>query len=347
MAVSKNRMEPTWWTALSTSPCRGGRWNPGGQNGQRRRCHFLAGPENRLVEVAVRSSWPSRPTPPQGLPAAAQRPAQLRLQSAGALRPQRHGQIASGPGPGGGMEDAYPAAAGRQRGGARMPRVAARGLHHGGRFRPRTGRGDRDPGRRGVSHQASRRSLLVVEDLGLLATRKAGKLSAQEELIHTLDALLAEERWVIVTASAAPAELPGILPALQEPLERRTDDFLAPPGPEARLAIIRQLATLKKLDLPEPVAQLLADGLVRHGPRVGRFAVGAGNTRPTAAQAAGPAPRQAISGRAKSCAAADAARDRAGDGAALFAATGRTAESGRGGGRWCWPAAWPSILPAA
>ena len=35
--------------------------------------------------------------------------------------------------------------------------------------------------------------LLVFEDLGQLATRKSGKLSAQEELIHTLDALLADE----------------------------------------------------------------------------------------------------------------------------------------------------------
>ena len=69
-------------------------------------------------------------------------------------------------------------------------------------------------------------ALLVVEDLGMLATRKAGKLNAQEELIHTLDALLAEDRWVIVTASAAPAELPGILPALQEPSDGRADDPL-------------------------------------------------------------------------------------------------------------------------
>ena len=61
-------------------------------------------------------------------------------------------------------------------------------------------------------------ALLVVEDLGMLATRKAGKLNAQEELIHTLDALLAEDRWVIVTASAPPAELPGILSALKSRL---------------------------------------------------------------------------------------------------------------------------------
>ena len=55
MPVSKNRMEPTWWMALSTSPCRGGRWNLPTQAAWPPAGHFLAGPENRLVEVAVHS----------------------------------------------------------------------------------------------------------------------------------------------------------------------------------------------------------------------------------------------------------------------------------------------------
>ena len=76
----------------------------------------------------------------------------------------------------------------------------------------------------------------------MLATRKSGKLNAQEELIHTLDALLAEDRWVVVTASAAPAALPGILPALQSRLTAGLMIPLAPPGVEARLAILEQLA---------------------------------------------------------------------------------------------------------
>ena len=104
-------------------------------------------------------------------------------------------------------------------------------------------------------------ALLVFEDLGMLATRKSGKLSAQEEFIHTLDALLAEDRWVVVTASASPAELAGILPALQSRLTAGLSIPLLPPGPETRLAILRQLATLRKVQLPEPVAQLLAEGL--------------------------------------------------------------------------------------
>jgi chromosomal replication initiator protein len=104
-------------------------------------------------------------------------------------------------------------------------------------------------------------ALLVFEDLGHLATRKAGKLSAQEEFIHTLDALLAEEHWVIVTASAAPAELPGILPALQSRLVAGLTIPLSPPGPKTRLAVLQQLAALKNVHLPEPAAHVLAEGL--------------------------------------------------------------------------------------
>ena len=73
-------------------------------------------------------------------------------------------------------------------------------------------------------------AFLVVEDLGMLATRKAGKLNAQEELIHALDALVAEDRWVVVTASVPPAALPGVLPALQSRLTAGLTIPLAPPG---------------------------------------------------------------------------------------------------------------------
>lgn len=102
-------------------------------------------------------------------------------------------------------------------------------------------------------------SLLVIEDLGMLATRKSGKLSAQEEMIHTLDALVTEGRWMIVTASAAPTDLPGIVPPLQSRLTAGLTVPLAPPGPEARLAVLRQLAALRDIHLSEPVARLLAE----------------------------------------------------------------------------------------
>jgi chromosomal replication initiator protein len=104
-------------------------------------------------------------------------------------------------------------------------------------------------------------SLWVLEDLGQLASRRSGKLSAQEELIHTLDALVEADRWAVVTCLALPADLPGIVPALKSRLMSGLVVPMSPPGPEARLAIIQQLAAAQKIPIPEPVARILADGL--------------------------------------------------------------------------------------
>ena len=111
-------------------------------------------------------------------------------------------------------------------------------------------------------------AFLVIEDLGMLATRKAGKLNAQEELIHTLDTLVAENRWVVVTASVPPAALPGIVPALQSRLTAGLLIPLSPPGIEARLAILEQLAAIREIPLPEAVARVLAEGLVATAPEL-------------------------------------------------------------------------------
>ena len=105
-------------------------------------------------------------------------------------------------------------------------------------------------------------ALLVFEDLGMLATRKSEKLSAQEELVHTLDAMAAGNGWVVVTASAAPYELPAIVPALQSRLAAGLTIPIALPGPETRMAIVQQLAERRELDLPESAARVLAEGIV-------------------------------------------------------------------------------------
>jgi len=55
--------------------------------------------------------------------------------------------------------------------------------------------------------------------------------------------------------------LPGIMPALQSRLTAGLTIPLAPPGAETRLAVLQQLAALRNADLPEPVAQALAEGL--------------------------------------------------------------------------------------
>ena len=107
-------------------------------------------------------------------------------------------------------------------------------------------------------------SLLVFEDVGRLAEKAA----AQVELIHTLDAVLQEGGQVVVTASAPPAELKDLMPGLQSRLVGGLVLPLLPPGPGARLAILRQLAALREIALSDSAAQLLADGLSGTAPEL-------------------------------------------------------------------------------
>jgi chromosomal replication initiator protein len=102
-----------------------------------------------------------------------------------------------------------------------------------------------------------RANLVVLEDLGRLADKEA----AQEELLATLDILLQDGAQFIATALADPAELPKIMPTLQSRLSAGLVIRLAAPGPDARLALLRQLAPLREIPLSEAVINLLADGL--------------------------------------------------------------------------------------
>ncbi len=99
--------------------------------------------------------------------------------------------------------------------------------------------------------------LLVFEEAGRLADKPA----AQAELIHTLDAILRKGGQVVVTASAPPTELRGLLPALQGRLSAGLAVPLSAPGAAARRNILRKLATLRDIHLSEPVVQALAEGL--------------------------------------------------------------------------------------
>ena len=195
-------------------------------------CHFLAGPENRLVEVAVRSLIEQ--------PDTGYNPLVL-------YGPSGTGKshLAQG------LATVWKAQNRRDRVVSTTAVDFAREL------------ADAIESQAVEEFRAKHRTanLLVVEDLGQLATGKSGKLSAQEEFIHTLDALSVADGWVVVTASAAPAELPGLLPALQSRLAAGLTIPLAPPGTAARMAVLEQLAALRKVQLPEPVARVLADGL--------------------------------------------------------------------------------------
>ncbi len=102
-----------------------------------------------------------------------------------------------------------------------------------------------------------RPELLAIDDLDALADRPA----AQDELLHTIDALLSAGSQVVVTAREAPGEIAGLLPALKARLISGLVVRVAPPGREVRLAAARKFAVLGGLDLSQEAAQALVDGL--------------------------------------------------------------------------------------
>ena len=132
------------------------------------------------------------------------------------------------------------------------------------------------PGGRGVPREASQRGPVGLRRPWHVGHAEVGQTERQEELIHTLDALLAEERWVVVTASAAPAELPGLVAGVAEPADGRADDPVGPARPGGPAGHPASIGRAAEVELPEPVAQVLAEGLVRHGAGTGRRAAAIG-----------------------------------------------------------------------
>jgi len=103
----------------------------------------------------------------------------------------------------------------------------------------------------------SRAALLVVEDIGQLA----GRHRAQLELVVLLDLLVGAGVQVVITACAAPEQLPDITPRLRSRLGAGLTVPLALPGLPTRLAVLRQLAEARGLKLSEAALQTLAAGL--------------------------------------------------------------------------------------
>jgi len=107
-----------------------------------------------------------------------------------------------------------------------------------------------------LSHRAV--NLAVFEDVAELARQPA----AQEELTHTLDAVIQQGGQVVATAACAPQDIAGFSPALQSRLSAGLCVPLTLPGPDTRLAILQRWLNLREIEMPGPILKLLAQGLV-------------------------------------------------------------------------------------
>ena len=97
-------------------------------------------------------------------------------------------------------------------------------------------------------------SALLLDDLNFLATKRA----TQEEFLHTLDALIADGRQVVVTVDCHPRLADDLMPELRDRLLGGVAWGLLPPDDETRLGILRR----KSLGtIPDEVLKYLARNL--------------------------------------------------------------------------------------
>ena len=100
-------------------------------------------------------------------------------------------------------------------------------------------------------------SLLVIDNLTQLQTRRV----AQQELVHSIDAIIDQGGQVVVTSHTAPERISGLLPDLCSRLSAGLAVPLMAPAAATRLALVERLAALRSIPITASAARALADGL--------------------------------------------------------------------------------------
>ena len=103
--------------------------------------------------------------------------------------------------------------------------------------------------------------LLLVDDIQFII----GKASAQEELLYTIDALLAEGKRLVFAADRAPQSLDGVEPRLRSRLSMGLVADIQPADIELRRTILHsKLTRFAPLNVPEDVIEFLARTINRN-----------------------------------------------------------------------------------
>ena len=98
---------------------------------------------------------------------------------------------------------------------------------------------------------------LVIDDLHKLASKPA----AQNEFVLILDEMCRKNRALVVTMDSSPQLCRGLNAQLISRLTGGLSLPVQPPGPSARMEIIRDLAQINQVNLTDDAAQLLVDRL--------------------------------------------------------------------------------------
>jgi chromosomal replication initiator protein len=97
--------------------------------------------------------------------------------------------------------------------------------------------------------------VLIIDDVQFLRERE----QSQEEFFHTFNALYNNRRQIVLTADCAPGQLPSLEERLTSRFKWGLVARLDPPSYETRIAIVKKKAHLRGIELPEGIAELIAE----------------------------------------------------------------------------------------
>ena len=99
--------------------------------------------------------------------------------------------------------------------------------------------------------------LLLVDDVQFVA----GKEQVQNEFFHTFNSLYENKRQIVLTSDRVPGDMVRLEDRLRTRFEWGLTADVQPPDFETRVAIVKRKAELLHLDLPEDVAEFIANHL--------------------------------------------------------------------------------------
>ncbi|NCE63816.1 chromosomal replication initiator protein DnaA [Pseudoflavonifractor sp. 524-17] len=99
--------------------------------------------------------------------------------------------------------------------------------------------------------------VLLVDDVQFIA----GRESSQEEMFHTFNTLYEDGKQIVFTADRSPKEMLRLDDRLRTRFEWGLPVDIQPPDYETRVAIIKNKAIRRGMNLPEPVLQYIAENI--------------------------------------------------------------------------------------